>query len=175
MFRIYKYRRQFNAILKSSRGSWTKTGFLRLFLFSVLILVAIFSLQTFVFYSNMVAMIPQWHPFSWSYVHGKQWNTVQLMMPSSLVLFNCWVAIAGGLIVFIFTGLGRDATGMYRKALSCLGVDRCFTRCKSTILPLSQTFPIKRSTSTEATLVNDSLKYPTPRYVFLQCIYLQIF
>ena len=161
LYRIYKYRREFGSVLRSSsKGSWTKTGFFRLFLLSLLIFLTIFSLQTYIFYSNILVVIPGWHKFSWKATHGPLWNTVIFIATNQHGLFECWVPIAAGFVVFIFTGFGRDATSLYGKMLSFLGISRCYDYCckKASGLKSSVTSP------SEATLIGKQ-KWPGSRYV----------
>ena len=97
-------------------------------------------------------------------MHGEYWNAAQLLAGDEATMFHCWVSVTGGLIVFIFTGFGRDATGMYSKGLSWIGLDRCFVRCKA-VARAHLPRPSKRSASGQAALMVDSLKFPASRFV----------
>ncbi|KAH0555853.1 hypothetical protein GP486_006203 [Trichoglossum hirsutum] len=113
--RLYKYRRQFNAILNSSASKYTKSRFLRLFILSLILLAVYLPMNGFVFFENMN------HPmmaYSWSAVHGPDWWTIYMVPTGGVVRFDRWVSIVSGFGIFLFFGLGKDALEMARKVFS---------------------------------------------------------
>lgn len=66
------------------------------------------------------------HPYSWSRVHGREWNTILLVRSDGKVLPDRWLRIGLGFLEFFFFGLGQDAMGMYRRWLIAFGLARVF-------------------------------------------------
>lgn len=167
LVRLYKYRTQFSDILKSSDSSLTKSRFLRLFFLSFLILLAIISFQTYLLYDNVKALLPRWHGYSWSKVHGPDWNSILMITTRGGSFLDRWVPIAGCVIVFLFSGLGKDATSMYRSALSWIGLSRCLaclSRRRKGISPLTSS-----SRGSQARLIYDTKWSSMSRYALSVC------
>jgi pheromone a factor receptor len=125
-FRLLKYRRQFSAILASSNSKVNKARFLRLFILSTTLIVIFLPVAIYVFVRNVG--YPR-IPFSWSRVHGPLWS--KLIVPvatQGVVNFDRYLNVGLGYFVFIFFGLGSDATKMYRSGLLRLGLGRVFPK-----------------------------------------------
>jgi len=88
-------------------------------------LVLIFPIQCYVVWQNTVLSFP-WHTYSWSAVHGPEWNTIFKHATSGNAFFDRWVPIAACFLVFVFFGCGKDANELYWSFLRSLGLDRCF-------------------------------------------------
>lgn len=96
---------------------------MRLFLMSLTLIVFFLPLQFYVLYRN--ASFPQ-HPYSWTGVHGPSWGQIIEIPTHGSVIFDRWIRIALGFTIFVFFGLGKDATAMYRGWLLKLGFGRIF-------------------------------------------------
>lgn len=125
IYRLIKYRRQFSYILSSSSNA-NKSRFIRLLVLSLLMLLGSFPVQLYVLYFNITAFMP-WAPYSWSDVHGPGWGEIIKVPANGQVLFDRWIQVTAGFLLFTFFGFGKDATLMYRSWLLKLGLGRCFT------------------------------------------------
>ncbi|KAL1860164.1 a-factor receptor [Paecilomyces lecythidis] len=124
MYRIIKYNREFGAILSGSRGSGlNKTRFLRLFCMASVMLLAILPTQAYVLYVDIQLSLP-WHDYSFTRIHGPQWNEIIKVATHGQSFFDRWIPIGGTIVLFVFFGFGKDATSMYRSIFTKLGVDR---------------------------------------------------
>lgn len=123
IIRLRKYRRQFAEILKSSQSNLNKSRFLRLFLMALILLIVLLPLQIYILYVNL--SYPR-HPFKWNEVHGPNWSEVMMIPTGGKVAFDRWIRVSAGFLLFIFFGLGHEATEMYRKWLVKFGLGRCF-------------------------------------------------
>lgn len=88
-------------------------------------LIVIFPIQCYVVWQNTVLSFP-WHTYSWSAVHGPEWNTIIKYTTGGNAFFDRWVPIAACILVFVFFGCGKDANELYLSFLRSLGLDRCF-------------------------------------------------
>ena len=66
------------------------------------------------------------HPYSWKNVHGPSWNVIVMVPTGGHVAFDRWIRVSCGFLLFVFFGLGNEATEMYRKWLVKLGLGRYF-------------------------------------------------
>ena len=123
IYRVRKYRKQFSDILASSGSHLNKSRFMRLFLMSVTLIVFFLPVQFYVFYRN--SSFPQ-QPYSWTAIHGPSWWQIIEIPTDGSVVFDRWIRIALGFTIFIFFGLGKDATDMYRGWLLKLALGRIF-------------------------------------------------
>ncbi|EEQ29532.1 pheromone receptor PREA [Microsporum canis CBS 113480] len=117
LYRLFKYKRDFSQLVSSS-STTTKSNFIRLLTISLVLLLGSLPAQFFVFYSNITSYKP-WAPYSWDEVHGPQWT-------------------AAGFLLFIFFGIGHDATMMYRSILLRLGFGDCFPALRHPHLMINQ-------------------------------------
>ena len=120
IIRLHKYRSSFDSILASSNT--TRSRFFRLFAVSSILILGITPVQIYI----IVAQYPhQTLPFKFSTVHNPAtWNS-SIVMPST-VLYDRWLNLACGFLVFLFFGLGKDAKNMYREWLLKVGLGRVF-------------------------------------------------
>ncbi|KAB8221778.1 pheromone A receptor-domain-containing protein [Aspergillus novoparasiticus] len=127
VYRLHRYRNQFGDILQASNSNLNKSRFMRLFLLSFIVLLAILPVQTYVVYKNIELSLP-WHSYSWRVAHGPHWNKIQKIPSGGDPFFDRWFPIASGFMLFILFGCGRDASRMYGSYLRLLRLDRCFVR-----------------------------------------------
>lgn len=127
VYRLHRYRNQFGDILQASNSNLNKSRFMRLFLLSFIVLLAILPVQTYVVYKNIELSLP-WHAYSWRVAHGPHWNKIQKIPSGGDAFFDRWFPIASGFMLFILFGCGRDASRMYGSYLRLLRLDRCFVR-----------------------------------------------
>lgn len=124
--RLLRYRREFSNILASSQSKLNKSRFLRLFILSSTLIVILLPVAIYVFMRNLG--YPR-QPFSWSAVHGPEWSTLVVRVPTQgVVNFDRWLSVAIGYAVFVLFGFGKDATMMYRSWLLTLGLGTCFPK-----------------------------------------------
>lgn len=114
--RLYRYRREFSRLLSVSNT--TKPRFLRLFLMSLILILGILPSQ---FYVLAVNMSVPFRSYSWSRVHGSEWNSVIMIPSNGYVIFDRWIRLACGLLVFCFFGVGTDALSMYKSWVRRIG------------------------------------------------------
>ncbi|KAI1943976.1 a-factor receptor [Ophidiomyces ophidiicola] len=124
VYRLVKYKREFNSIVSASTTT-TKSRFLRLLILALLMLLGSYPAQLYVLYFNITAFQP-WMPFSWSQVHGPDWYVIFKYTMGGKVFFDRWIQVIAGYLLFIFFGFGKDATLMYRSFLLKLGLGRIF-------------------------------------------------
>ena len=120
IFRLNRYRSSFNSILASSNT--TRSRFFRLFATASTFILGITPIQIFM----IVTQYPrQSYPFDFRKLHDPAtWNT-SVVLPST-VLYDRWINLGCGLLLFFFFGMGRDAKGMYKEWLIKVGLDRLF-------------------------------------------------
>ncbi|OJJ80262.1 pheromone receptor [Aspergillus glaucus CBS 516.65] len=173
LHRLRLYRSQFGDILNASNSNINKSRFIRLFSLNFIMLVIIFPIQCYVVWQNTVLSFP-WHTYSWSAVHGPEWNTIVKYTTGGNAFFDRWVPIAACFLVFVFFGCGKDANELYRSFLRSLGLDRCFACLdteynRRTSMNSSSGSRVKllfnknkRWTSTSRTYVNTNTASTTP-------------
>ncbi|OJD31571.1 a-pheromone receptor [Diplodia corticola] len=122
--RMHRYRAEFSRLVHSHNT--TRSRFLRLFLLSTLILLGILPAQATILYLNLL------HPFlkySWSRNHDPvQRATIQPYLTHGEPIPDRWVSLACGFLLFLFFGLGTDASDMYRSWAKNLSPARLFKR-----------------------------------------------
>ncbi|KAL4784608.1 pheromone A receptor-domain-containing protein [Aspergillus varians] len=124
LFRLRRYRSQFNEIIRSANSGLSKSRFLRLFSLSLIMLLALTPVQVYLVYIQIEMGLP-WHSYSWDSLHGSSWGTIAKIPTAGTVYFDRWIPIAAGFMSFIFFGCGRDASRIYLSVLRRLGLD-CF-------------------------------------------------
>ncbi|KAL8946368.1 MAG: hypothetical protein Q9222_007223 [Ikaeria aurantiellina] len=120
LFRMRKYKREFSAILTASTSNLTESRFLRLFLLSASLVLIFLPLQLYVLYRNTTVPLL---PYSWRLVHGPEWMDIIMMPAHGVVPLDRWITVVLGIFVFLFFGLGTEATKMYRKWWAKLRLD----------------------------------------------------
>ncbi|KAL4870376.1 hypothetical protein BDV12DRAFT_61134 [Aspergillus spectabilis] len=131
LFRLRRYRNQFNEIVRSANSGFNKLRFLRLFLLSFLMLLALTPIQGYLVYMQLKMSLP-WHSYSWSFLHGPTWSTIMKVPTNGVVYFDRWIPIAAGFVSFIFFGCGKDASRMYRSVLQRVGLGSFFGPVQTT-------------------------------------------
>lgn len=116
-----KYRKQFTTILKNSRSGTSKSRFIRLFLISLIMILAFGTISAF---SCMEYMISPKEPYNFKKHHEKErWNlTVRVPEPLILAVLRWW-AVAGCYVIFFIFGIGADAMAVYKQVLKKVGLD----------------------------------------------------
>lgn len=153
LFRLYKYRSDFESILRASRSNLSKSRFLRLFFLAFITFLTILPAEAYIVYYDIAVSLP-WHSYSWSHVHGPQWYVIKKFPTQGQVFFDRYLPIAMGLMTFIFFGFGRDATRMYRTAFWYLGLGHCFSGVTRPVD--SQSTPRLTNSSGATTLVEST-------------------
>ena len=128
----------------------SKSRFLRLFFVAFTMLICILPVECFVLYYDVKLSLP-WHSYSWSRIHVSSWNEIIKVPTYGMVFFDRWTPIAMGLIIFIFSGFGRDATRGYRIVLYHLGLGYCFPSLAHPIDSQATMVPPNASGSTTVT------------------------
>lgn len=149
MIRMHRYRRDLSTILSTSSSDLTKQRFLRLFVMAATLITAILPVQIYILYENSTVPLL---PYSWSLVHGtRNWNQEILYPTYGAVIFDRWIQVSFGILMFFFFGFGKDARDMYRRWLITLGLGHLFpslgrtsransTSSRSRLLPKAQYF-----------------------------------
>ena len=113
MVRMRKYRSEFSSIITASSSNLTKSRFLRLFLLSSSLVLIFLPLQLYILYLNTSAQLL---PYSWRLVHDRHtWMDIIMVPTRGFVSIDRWISVVLGIFIFLFFGLGSDATRMYRK------------------------------------------------------------
>lgn len=98
---------------------------MRLYIVCIIWILGYIPVECYVFYVNFHHR--QLEPFSWSAIHDpEQWKVIAMIPSGGKVVFDRWIWLSCGFVVFVFLGLGRDAVNMYRKNLLAMGLGRCF-------------------------------------------------
>ena len=109
IYRLRRYRKELHSLLEASHT--TKSRFYRLFLLSFLLIGAFLPSQIYILAMNLTH---HYQPYSWSRVHGDNWNTAILLPREGNVPFDRWIRIGGGFLIFLFFGIGNDAVILYK-------------------------------------------------------------
>ncbi|TKA82446.1 hypothetical protein B0A49_00045 [Cryomyces minteri] len=126
IFRLHRYRLQFSRLLTASNT--TKSRFMRLFIMSQILIFAFVPIQVYIFYLNMQLPLL---PYSWNEVHSAAaWAQIVMIPSFGTVLFDRWIRVVCGFLVFVFFGVGADAVLMYKSWLLALGCGRIFPGLK---------------------------------------------
>ncbi|KAL9601700.1 MAG: hypothetical protein Q9219_002311 [cf. Caloplaca sp. 3 TL-2023] len=112
LFRIRKYRRDFSSVLTASSSQLTASRFLRLFLLSFLLVLIFLPFQLYQLYLNVSSPLL---PYDWNAIHGPGWMNIIMIPQHGSVPLDRWITVTLGILLFLFFGLGGDATRMYRK------------------------------------------------------------
>lgn len=118
--RLYRYRRQFRTILEASNTS--RARFQRLWQLSTICLLWVIPQSIYMTVNN--SLIP-YHPFSFSQVHDPAtWDQIIFNDKPFAVSPDRWIRIGGGILLFVFFGVGADAVTMYKGWILKSGVGR---------------------------------------------------
>ena len=127
IYRLRAYRRTMHLLLTTHNTN--KSRFFRLTILALNSIVILTPLQFYVFYTNLA---PEHHPYSWREIHDPAtWNQVMFLPSDGVVLYDRWIRVGAGLLVFAFFGVGHDACLMYKKWLLCCGLGGLFPCLKN--------------------------------------------
>lgn len=122
LIRLYRYRAAFRSIL--ANNDTTKSRFMRLYLICILWVLAYIPVQLYTIYVNVSIDLV---PYSWSTVHDPEnWSNIVMVPSGGSIVYDRWIWLGGGVLVFAFFGFGRDAVNMYRTGLLSVGLGRIF-------------------------------------------------
>ena len=114
-----RYRRNFSAILASSDSNLTRNRFIRLFLTAFILIMIAFPIEILLLYKNSEATFS---PYSWDRVHNPEtWQNIMFIPIQGVIMYDRWIQVTVGFVVFLVFGLGPDAITMYRGVLVKLG------------------------------------------------------
>lgn len=95
---------------------------MRLYVLCMVWILAFIPTQAFVLYINLSMHRTA---YSWSETHNPAaWNEIIMVPSQGTVLFDRWIWLGSGLVVFIFFGLGKEAVSMYRSGLLAVGLGK---------------------------------------------------
>jgi pheromone a factor receptor len=146
-FRLFHYRREFGNLI-TARNT-TKSRFIRLFLMALYVSIILVPYSFFILYQLADTIVDE---YSWSRVHGPDWNTVIKVPANGVVRWDRWGEVAAGYIAFILFGTGTDANNTYKGLLTSVGLGKLFpslyvmSESSGVQTPTSVTF-VKRWTS----------------------------
>ncbi|CAK4030981.1 Pheromone a factor receptor [Lecanosticta acicola] len=122
--RLIRYRLTFNTILANS--STNKSRFVRLYLLATVWVLGTLPVEAFTLYMNDIGHLL---PFQWSMTHPsfELWNTAMYVPSHGKIVFaDRIIYVAGGFVIFLLFGWGKDAVKLYRDALLALGFGKIF-------------------------------------------------
>jgi pheromone a factor receptor len=161
IIRLHRYRSSFNTILASSNT--TRSRFFRLFATASTLILGITPLQIWIVATHYPR---QNYPFNFRQLHDpKTWNT-SVVLPST-VLYDRWINLACGFLIFFFFGMGKDAKGMYREWLAKVGLGRLFPVLLMESHGSSHRGGLSSGSSKKSLWRKSSWIATTERYVFL--------
>lgn len=99
----------------------TKSRFLRLFVMCGVLILVLMPVQFYVFIKNIEFGVRH---FDYAETHGPLWGYIEIIPSFGVVLFNRWINVAAGFLVFVFFGIGDDAIRMYKGWLVRAGLDK---------------------------------------------------
>ena len=128
IWRLLKYRREFAAIIASASSAHShlnKSRFIRLLGLSMTMLFIFLPVGLYLFIRDLNFPHVQ---FSWSRIHGPNWNEIEYAPSGGQVTFDRWIQVGSGVPTFLLFGFGKDAVSTYRGWLLKLGFGRCFPK-----------------------------------------------
>lgn len=124
LVRLHRYRSEFSRLVQIH--STTRSHFLRLFLLSAIFLLGNIPSQVTVLYFNLPCRLK---PYSWSRSHDPRLRQTIIIVPAyGLLIPDRWICLICGFLIFLFFGLGTDASTMYRSWLAKINPLRLFRR-----------------------------------------------
>ncbi|EME82526.1 mating-type factor pheromone receptor [Pseudocercospora fijiensis CIRAD86] len=124
LVRLLRYRMNFNSVLRNAQT--TKSRFFRLYALCILSILGNLPIQIWLLVLNIGAGVTS---YSWDDVHNPtlwDWNTAVKMPANGTIIFDRYIWMAGGILIFLLFGFGRDAVKMYRDGLLAIGLGRIF-------------------------------------------------
>lgn len=120
--RLIRYRLQFHSILANNQT--TKSRFLRLYILCAICAFGYLPLHIYLIYTTIAQ---GFGPFSWKEVHhptAYDWSAMVAAPTHGQITYDGFVWLAGGVVIFLIFGLGKDAVRMYRDGLLACGAGR---------------------------------------------------
>lgn len=145
--RLWRYKREFSEILASNSSGLSKARFWRLFAVAFIAVFVVSALQFYALYENVSLPL---HSYSWSDVHAYTWNEKVNIPTGGIVVFDRWIRIVLGFLVFFCFGFGGQITPMYKSWFCKIGLDRFFPSLKVSGLP-RHAFISSKATTTSST------------------------
>jgi pheromone a factor receptor len=124
IIRLIVYRRDVVSMLTHHNTNTSR--FLRLYLLCAICIMGIFPLEIYIDYLAISAGLLK---FDWAQTHDPtqyDWNSIVLIPSGGVILFDRYIWLAGGLLIFPTFGFGREATKMYREMLIKVELARFF-------------------------------------------------
>lgn len=119
IFRLHKYRQQFSEIL--SAHNTTRARFNRLWQIGLLCLFWV--LPQSIYQAAKSCTIAQFHEFDFAKLHDPaKWDVIIYNYGQVDISFDRWIRIIGGVLLFLFFGMGQDAVTMYKSWLKKMGL-----------------------------------------------------
>lgn len=100
-------------------------------------------------------------PYSWADVHDPaQWRLIELVASGGAVVYDRYIWLSAGVVMFFFFGFGSEAVGMYRAGIKAIGLENLVphTLKESIIRPVSAGGATVASFSSKARLLLFSRK-----------------
>lgn len=102
----------------------TKSRFMRLYILCLVWILLIIPTAVYVLYVNLSRSKAS---YSWESSHNATtWNEIDLVPSNGVVVFDRYIWLGSGIIVFLTFGFGRDAVTMYRCCMLAVGLGRVF-------------------------------------------------
>ncbi|RMX86092.1 hypothetical protein D0869_03335 [Hortaea werneckii] len=122
LYRLCRYRRTFSIIL--AHNDTTKSRFLRLYILCIVWLLAIIPLSSWTLSVNVGSQ--QGH-YNWVETHDySKWNDIAMIRSDGDIVFDRFIWLGCGIMVFLTFGFGKEAVSMYRNGLLAVGLGRLF-------------------------------------------------
>ncbi|KAI7222954.1 hypothetical protein KC333_g811 [Hortaea werneckii] len=122
LYRLCRYRRTFSIIL--AHNDTTKSRFLRLYILCIVWLLAIIPLSSWTLSVNVGSQ--QGH-YNWVETHDySKWNDIAMIRSEGDIVFDRFIWLGCGIMVFLTFGFGKEAVSMYRNGLLAVGLGRIF-------------------------------------------------
>lgn len=101
-----------------------KSRFIRLFLLCILWIFGNVPVQCYVF--SVTFRVPK-QPFDWNDIHDPEdWNRIIVIPSFGTVLYDRYIWLASGILMFVFFGFGTEALQMYRDSVKAIGLAKLF-------------------------------------------------
>lgn len=95
---------------------------MRLYFLCIVYIAISIPLEAYILYINSSVATGS---YSWSATHSsKNWKQIIMTKTNGNVLYDRWIPVAFGLLVFIFFGFGKEAVSMYNAGLRAVGLGR---------------------------------------------------
>jgi pheromone a factor receptor len=96
---------------------------MRLFTMALVTSVILLPYSFFVLYQLAINIVDD---YSWSKVHGHQWNSVVKVPSYGAARWDRWGEVATGYVMFLCFGTGSDANNTYKHMLTSIGLGKFF-------------------------------------------------